>query len=605
MVNRVTAKEQERQAFAERVSRAFRAEYPEQFRAAGDTGPFALAECLRAVEEPKDPQMGWLALPVFRFASVLKQKPPEIATVVAKRLGADENGGGLTVAATGGYVNARVSGTGLAMRIVPDVLAQREEFGNLTVGRGKTCLVEYSSPNIAKPFGVGHMRSTVIGNSLRRVFRKLGYDVTGINYPGDWGTQYGKMIVAYHRWGKPEMLDGDDAVTALLDLYVKYHVEAEKDAALDEEARAEFKRLEDGVPEAVALWEQFKTVSHAEFDRIYGRLGVEFDLVYGESFLNDKMEAMIERLTKAGLTKMSQGALIVELDDPNLPPALLKKADGATLYLTRDLAGAYYRWTKFHFDESLYVVGSSQADHFRQMIAVMRRLEDAENVPETERVSARVKHVDFGWVKFGDKSMSTRRGNIIFLEDVLDQAVALARTRIQEKNPQLGKIEETAQMIGVGAVMFSQLSVRRIKDVNFVWEDVLSFEGETGPYLQYTHARLCSLLRLYGKPVTAEADYGRLSAFEEQRLVELLADFPEALEHVADACDPHQLSVYLLKLAGAFNKFYQRKDAQGRIDKIISADEGLSAARMALVQSVQIVLKEGLRLLGLPAPDEM
>jgi len=605
MVNRVTAKEKERQDFAERVAQAFRVEYPEQFRAMGDTGPFAPVDCLRAVEEPKDPQMGWLALPVFRFAAVLKQKPPEIASAVARRLTLDLNGRGLAVVATGGYLNARVNGSGLAARVVPEVIAQGDQFGSLAIGAGKTCLVEYSSPNIAKPFGVGHMRSTVIGNSLRRIFGKLGYAVTGINYPGDWGTQYGKMIVAYHRWGNPQMLDGEDAVAALLDLYVKYHVEAEDDPALDVEARAEFKRLEDGVPEAVALWEKFKTVSHAEFDRIYGRLGVEFDLVYGESFLNDKMEAVIERLTKAGLTKMSQGALIVELDDPNLPPALLKKADGATLYLTRDLAGAYYRWTRFHFDECLYVVGSSQADHFRQMIAVMKRLEDAEGCPESERVSARVKHVDFGWVKFGDKTMSTRRGNVIFLDDVLDQAVALARTRIQEKNPNLAKIEETAQMIGVGAVMFSQLSVRRIKDVNFVWEDVLSFEGETGPYLQYTHARLCSLLRLYGKPVTAEADFGRLSAFEEQRLVELLADFPEALEHAADALDPHQLSVYLLKLAGAFNKFYQRKDAQGRIDKIISTDEGLSAARMTLVQGVQIVLKEGLRLLGLPAPDEM
>ncbi len=486
-----------------------------------------------------------------------------------------------------------------------ELLSEGNKYGASTSGSGKTCLVEYSSPNIAKPFGVGHLRSTVIGNSLRRIFKKLGYNVVGINYPGDWGTQFGKMIVAYRKWGEKVSLESEAAVEQLLELYVRFHTEAETDKALDEEARRAFKKLEDGDPESVALWEQFKRTSHAEFDRIYGILGVEFDLVYGESFLNDKMEAVIARLTKAGLTSTSQVALVVALDNPNLPPALLRKADGATLYLTRDLTGAYYRWDKYRYDESLYVVGSSQSDHFKQMLAVMSLLEKAENAAKSERVSTRIRHVDFGWVKFGDKAMSTRRGNIIFLEDVIDQAVDLARKKIQEKNPGLGNLDSVARMIGVGAVIFSQLSVRRTRDVNFIWEDVLNFEGETGPYLQYTHARLCSLERNYGREITAEVDYSLLKGEEEARVVEALADFPEVIENVATAYDPHFISVYLLRLAGTFNKFYQRKDERGRIDKIISDNDALSAARMALVKSVRTVINEGLYLLGLQAPDEM
>ncbi|MEW6050919.1 MAG: arginine--tRNA ligase [Candidatus Zixiibacteriota bacterium] len=600
----MSVKEKYKREFAAATADAFRRTYRDIGVQFGNTGPFNEAEILAAIEHPKDPQMGWLAVPVHRFSGLLGQSPVKIAASVQSNYQFSK-GTAFATLAVNAFVNARVPVNELATRVLSEALSQGQSYGSLDIGAGKRCLVEYSSPNIAKPFGVGHLRSTVIGNSLRRIFKKLGYNVTGINYPGDWGTQFGKMIVAYRRWGKPGMLEGEKAIANLLDLYVRFHAEVETDRSLDEEARTEFKRLEEGVPEAVRLWEQFKTISNAEFDRIYGRLGVEFDLVYGESFLNDKMETVIDRLSKAGLTKMSDGALIVDLHEPNLPPALLRKADGATLYLTRDLAGAYYRWDRFRFDESLYVVGSSQADHFKQMIAVISRLEEAEKTLPAERISARIRHVDFGWVKFGDKTMSTRRGNIIFLEDVLDQAVTLARSKIREKNPSLAHFEETAQMIGVGAVIFSQLSVRRHKDVNFVWEEVLNFEGETGPYLQYTHARLCSLARLYGKPIAADVDCRLLDKFEEQRILELLADFPETVELAAKNYDPHHVSVYLLRLAGAFNKFYQRKDSQGRIDKIISENVKLTAARMALVKAVQTVLHEGLYLLGLKAPEEM
>ena len=597
-----------REQFASSTAEAFRRVFPELYSTMGDTGPFSYQEVLAGIEKPRDPKMGRFALPIFKYLPQLKVKPADVTGKVSaetNRIIQDKfPESPLRSLGAGPYLNASVDPAVLAQATIGDVLSLGNHYADSAKGQGLTNLVEYSAPNIAKPFGIGHLRSTIIGNSLRRIFKKLGYTVVGINYPGDWGTQFGKMIVAFRKWGSAETVKGD-AVKNLLELYVRFHEEADKDKSLDQEARDAFKQLENREPEAVALWEQFKKISHSEFDRIYGILGVEFDLVYGESFLNDKMEAVIERLSRDGLTSVSQGALVVELDDPQLPPALLKKGDGATLYITRDIAGMVYRWEKFHFHESLYVVGSSQADHFRQALKVVRLMEDAEKLPDDKRMSGRMVHVEFGWVKFGEKTMSTRRGNIIFLEDVIDQAVALAKEKILEKNPELKNIAETSRMIGVGAVIFSQLSIRRIKDVNFVWEDVLNFEGETGPYLQYTHARLCSLERNYGKTITPAIDYGLLTNDEEQRVIELLADFSEAIEEAARVYDPSCIVSYLIKLSGAFNKFYQRKDAAGRIDKIISENERLSAARMALVQAVRIVLNEGLYLLGLQAPEEM
>lgn len=602
-------KETYKRRFAQIVATGFRESFTDQYRVSGESGPFDENEVYAGLEAPKDPRLGWFAFPVFRFVPLLKRKPAEISELVGRSIAdsarARSESDGLACTAVGGYLNGQVSGELLARSTLKDLFSSGSTFGTTAFGSGKTCLVEYSSPNIAKPFGVGHLRSTVIGNSLRRIFRKLGYTVVGINYPGDWGTQFGKMIVAYRKWGKGTDLEGEDAIKRLLNLYVRYHKEAETDPALDESARQEFKHLEDGQSEAVALWEQFKTISHREFDRIYSILGVEFDLVYGESFLNDKMEALVDRLAHVGLTKQSQGALVVELDDPGLPPALLKKADGATLYLTRDLAGAYYRWNEFKFDLSLYVVATSQADHFRQMLQVIRKLEDGEQVAACDRFADRIVHVDFGSIRFGGKMMATRSGNIIFLEDVIDEAVALAEQKIREKNPDLADLKETAKLIGVGAVIFSQLGVRRQRDVDFSWDEVLSFEGETGPYLQYTHARLCSLGRMYGKEIRGSVDESLLSGDEERRVLELVADFPEAIQEAARHYDPSLIAAYLLKLAGAFNKFYQRKDATGRIDKIISDNEALTAARMALVKGVQIVVHEGLDLLGLRAPEEM
>jgi arginyl-tRNA synthetase len=594
--------------FARAVAEAFKKHYPGLLTQDAAAGLFNESDILSSLEKPKDPRMGRFAYPIFKYMSLLKGNPAEITSRIAAeaaRVAETEfPGSPVSFKGAGGYINGVVDPVSLVNSTLKAVLIGQNQYGNSDVGNGLKVLVEYSSPNIAKPFGVGHLRSTIIGNSLRRIFKKLGYDVTGINYPGDWGTQFGKMIVAYQKWGSPATLEGN-AVKNLLALYVKFHEEADRDATLNQAARDAFKLLESNDPNAVALWEQFKKISRAEFDRVYGILGVEFDLTYGESFLNDKMEPLVERLQKDGLTSISQGALVVELNDPQLPPALLKKGDGATLYITRDIAGMVYRWEKFKFHKSLYVVGSSQADHFRQCLKVVHLMEEAEKLPADKRMSGRIEHVDFGWVKFGDKTMSTRRGNIVFLEDVIDEAVSLAKEKIREKNPDLADLDEVAQMIGVGAVMFSQLSVRRVKDVNFVWEDVLTFDGETGPYLQYTHARLCSLERNYGKPITADFDPALLTGEEEQRVIEILTDFSEAIEDAARINDPVQISNYLLRLSGAFNKFYQRKDTAGRIDKIISDNDSLSAARMSLVCAVRIVMHEGLCLLGLRAPQEM
>lgn len=608
-----TAKDKYKLQFAEAAATAFRQAYPDTYAELGDTEMFSAETLYEGIEKPKDPSMGRFALPVFRFLRHLKQKPPEVTQKVATALNTIlGNGSGkslISVEPAGGYLNARIDSAGLAAETLGLVLALGEEYGGSRIGQGQTQIVEYSSPNIAKPFGIGHLRTTVVGNSLRKIFRKLGYAVEGINYPGDWGTQFGKMIVAWQLWGGEELLGQGNDVKALLNLYVKFHEEAEHDKSLDDKARAAFKALESGEAEAVALWEKFKEISFAEFNRVYESLGVEFDRTIGESFFNDKMEAVIERLQKAGLAIESQGALIVDLEDRKLPPALLKKSDGATLYITRDLANAIWRWQEFRFHENIYVVGAAQADHFRQIIAVLEKLEKAEQIPNSDRFASRMRHVEFGWVRFGGKSMSTRRGQIVFLDDVIAEAVGLAKERIEEKNPELARkpeFETIAHMIGAGAVIFGQLAGRRHKDIDFEWDQVLTFEGETGPYLQYTHARLSSLIRKYGREVTADVDYSLLDSEEEQRVVELIADFPDIVSDAGRNYEPFFISSYLLKLAAAYNRVYQRKDTENRIVKILDeADPAATAARLALVASVRTVLREGLRLLGLQAPEEM
>ncbi len=595
--------------FADAVSAASRNLFPDAHKAMGDKELFDSETLYGSLVKPKDASMGRFAFPVFKYAGLLKSKPPEIASKIADEanriLDRSDTASIIRVVAAGGFLNGQVDTSVLTRETLKAVLIGENAYGSSELGKDKTYLVEYSSPNIAKPFGVMHLRSTVLGNSLRRIYKKLGYTTVGINYPGDWGTQFGKMIVAYQKWGTEKDLKGE-AVKNLLALYVRFHDEAKTDNSLEDQAREAFKKLEQGDPECVRLWQLFKDVSHAEFDRVYGLLGVEFDWVYGESKLNDKMEPVIQRLEKAGLTEISEGALVVKLPDENLPPVLLRRGDGATLYATRDLAGMVYRWEEYPlFHESLYIVNVAQTDHFKQCMNVIAMLEDAERAPSDHRMSGRMKHVDFGWLRFGDQTMSTRGGNIVLLEEVIDKAAELAREKIVEKNPDLKKIDETAHIIGLGAVIFSQLSLRRQRDIDFQWDEVLSFEGETGPYLQYTHARLCSLMRKYDRPVPVDVDFSLLSGDEEQRVIELLADFPKVIQDAGEQYEPFFISTHLLRLAAAFNKVYQRKDEEGSIDKIISDNDTLTGARIALVKAVQLVINEGLYLLGLEAPEEM
>jgi arginyl-tRNA synthetase len=583
-----------RQRFAREIASALYQAYTDKITllpADTKTGEAGLADLVYSrVEIPKDRAMGDYAFPTFWLAGIFKEKPNDIAA----KIHAACSDTPYTIA--GAYINTPVAPAEWAAHILPQVYAGQDRYGDSKVGQGRTIVIDYSSPNIAKPFGVGHLRSTAIGNSLYRILKKLGYRPIGINHLGDWGTQFGKMIVAYRLWGDEKALSAEPIKT-LFDLYVRFHTEEEKNPALADDARAWFKKLEDGDPEAVHLWTLFRNYSLEEFKRIYEILGVSFDYYTGESFYNDRMDVVIDRLQKAGLAVESQGALIVDLEKYGMSPCLLKKADDATLYATRDLAGIYYRHEQFDFYKALYVVGGEQKEHFKQVFKVIELL--------GEPFADRLVHVDFGWIRFKDQAMSTRKGNIVILEEVIKTAVAKVRQIIMDKNPDLPNLEKTAQMVGVGAVIFSDLSVRKQKDVNFSWEEVLNFEGGTGPYLQYTHARLTALIRKYGKQITDKVDFALFRSAEEKELLAHLYRFGQVVEAAGDKYEPNFIAEYLLDLAAVFNRFYQRKDDDGRLVRIISDNADETAARMLLVSAVRTVLREGLRLLGIDAPEEM
>jgi arginyl-tRNA synthetase len=486
-------------------------------------------------------------------------------------------------------VNFFVDRVAYSRTALSTIMEQATGYGRSADGAGRTLVIDYSSPNIAKPFGVGHLRSTVIGNALNRIYDHLGYRVIRINHLGDWGTQFGKLIVAFKRWGDETALT-THAIQTLYDLYVRFHSEVETHPELDEEARGWFKRLEDGDPEARAIWQRFRDLSLEEFQRIYERLGISFDSLAGESFYEPYLEPTIERIRQAGLVSVSDQALIVDLRPYNMPPCLLRKKDEATLYATRDLAAAMYRHDNHNFWKMLYVVGADQRLHFQQVFKVLELM----GFPWAEDCI----HVDFGLIRFNDEKMGTRRGNIIFLEDVLDRAVELAEHIVDEKNPSLVNKHEVAEAVGIGAVIFTDLSTRRVKDVNFEWEKVLTFEGETGPYVQYTHARACSVLRKAQQSVQAAADYSPLTQDDAFDLVRLLTTYPSVLQRAADNYEPFFVTDYLLTLSERFNKYYHNY-------RILTDETVVRAARLVLVQGVQTVLCSGLTVLGIKTPEEM
>jgi arginyl-tRNA synthetase len=545
------------------------------------------AELQRAIEVPPSVELGDYAFPCFPLARSLRKAPQAIATELATAF--QPTALIKEARAAGPYVNFFVDRVAYTRAGLGAILEQGSGYGKSTEGVGKTVVVDYSSPNIAKPFGVGHLRSTVIGNALYRIHDHLGYRVMRINHLGDWGTQFGKLIVAFKRWGNETDLT-THAIQTLYDLYVRFHSEVETHPELEDEARGWFKRLEDGDPEAQAIWQRFRDLSLQEFARIYERLGITFDSQAGESFYEPYLDQTIERIRQAGLVSVSDEALIVDLRPYNMPPCLLRKKDEATLYATRDLAAAMYRHETYGFWKMLYVVGADQRLHFQQVFKVLELM----GFPWAKDCV----HVDFGLIRFHDEKMGTRRGNIIFLEDVLDRAVELAEQIVHEKNPELPDKRQVAEAVGIGAVIFTDLSTRRVKDVNFEWEKVLTFEGETGPYVQYTHARACSVLRKADQPLRSDVDYSPLTQDEAFDLVRLLTDYPAVLRRAAENSEPFFVTDYLLTLSERFNKYYHNY-------RILTDDTAVREARLWLVKSVQTVIESGLTMLGIKAPEEM
>lgn len=548
---------------------------------------FSLDKVESMLETPPNPAMGDIAFPCFQLAKALRKAPPMIATDVAGKI----SGHPLKeVQVAGPYVNFFLDRHNVSQEVIETVLAQGAEYGSTSEGAGRNVPIDLSSPNIAKPFSMGHLRSTVIGNSIANILAKTGYNPVRINHLGDWGTQFGKLIVAYNKWGDEEKVKAEP-IKELLTLYIKFHEEAEQDPSLEDQGREWFKRLEDGDEEAQHLWQWFRDESLHEFMKIYDLLGVKFDSFHGEAFYNDKMDRVVELLESKGLLTESEGAQVVSLDEYDMPPCLIKKSDGATLYATRDLAAALYRHENYDFAKTLYVVGGEQRLHFQQLFKVLQKA--------GFEWAKEMYHVPFGMMLKDGKKMSTRKGKVVLLEEVLAQAISDVSKVIEEKNPALANKETVARQVGVGAVIFHDLKNFRLNDINFSWEEMLTFEGETGPYVQYSHARACSLLRkgnYQGKAITLTPD--ALDSAEAWAVVTLLINFPEAIQRAKADFDPSQIGKYVVDLAQSFNKFYANV-------RILAEDEAVKTARLHLVAAVVVVLKEGLRLLGLQAPEEM
>lgn len=532
------------------------------------------------LEKPKQTELGDIAFPCFTLAKKLRKAPQQIALELSTKL---EGKLLASVQVAGGYVNIFLNQAFVTNQVLHSIMTDLQKYGSKNSMHEKI-VIDFSSPNIAKPFSMGHLRSTVIGNSLANIAEKNGYEAIRINHLGDWGTQFGKLIVAYKLWGSKEKILAAP-IEELLKIYVHFHDLAEKDDSLNDQARAAFKSLEEGDEEALNLWNWFKEASLKEFQIIYELLGVHFDSYAGEAFYNDKMTRVVDDLKKKGLLIESNGAFVVELED--MPPSLITKKDGATLYATRDLAAAIYRHQTFHACKTFYVVGNEQTLHFKQLFSVLEKM--------GFEWSKNLVHVPFGMMLKDGKKMSTRKGKVILLADVITDAIKTAQHNIEEKNPTLENKEEVAKQVGVGAVIFNDLKNDRMNDIEFSLEQMLNFEGETGPYVQYTNARICSLLQKGS--FKAEAFTFSSIGVEAWPIIQLLEDFPRVVEKAFDNADPSQIAKFSLLLARQFNKYYARTK--------ILADDGTTSSKLAFAFSVSVVLKESLRLLGVPAPVKM
>ncbi len=540
----------------------------------------------KLIEIPPKSEMGDYAFPCFQLSKVMRKAPNMIAETLKDAINKD---GFERIENLGPYLNFFVDKGVFAENTINKILKDGDSYGESNIGEGKTVCVEYSSPNIAKPFHVGHLFTTAIGNSLYKMFKKEGYDVVGLNHLGDWGTQFGKLISAYNRWVDEEALE-KAPIDELLRIYVKFHDEAEKDPSLEDEGRMYFKKLETGDAEAQALWKRFRDLSLKEFERVYDILGVKFDSLAGEAFYNDKMDVVVNELKDKGLLVESNGAQVVMLDDYNMPPCIVLKGDGASIYATRDLAAAMYRKKTYDFYKSIYVVGSPQALHFKQVFKV---LELAGHEWANDCV-----HVGFGLVKFADRKLSTRKGEVVLLDDLIRESVEKTLEVINEKNPDLENKEEVAKKIGVGAIIFTYLKNSREKDIVFDWKEILSFEGETGPYVQYSYARANSIISR-AENIPSKVDYSKLSSKEEFELVKVLANFNNQIKLATDKLEPSILTRYVIEVAKSFNKFYNAHSVLNLDDEV------LKATRLSLVKSSLQVIKNGLELLGIDVVEKM
>ena len=548
-------------------------------------------EIEKLVEIPADPKMGDYAFPCFRLAKVMRKAPAMIAADIAAAIA--DSALFEKVEPVNAYVNMFLSKEEFARIVLGAVSEQGEKFGHTEGGKGKNVVVEYSSPNIAKPFHIGHIRSTVIGASIAKLYEAIGCHVIRLNHLGDYGTQFGKMIVAYRRWGNKEDVEREPIKT-LLSYYVKFHEEAEKDPSLEDEARETFAKLEHGEKEETELWQWFRSESLKEFSRVYDMLDIHFDSYNGESFYSDKMPAVLEELKEKGLLQESQGAQIVDLEPYGMTPALVTKSDGSSLYITRDLAAAMYRKKTYLFDKCIYVVASQQNLHFQQWFKILELMgyEWAKDCV----------HVPFGLVSLEEGTMSTRSGRVVFLEDVLKAAVEKTREIIEEKGVNTDNMDETAKTVGIGAVIFQELSNYRIKDYVFSWDKVLNFDGETGPYVQYTHARAASVLRNAGaegrKFDVSGMDLSYICGDAGYELVKLLYRLPEVVADAADKYEPSVVTRHIVDIAQAYNKFYHD-------ERILVDNEAEKNAKLLLTYAAKQAIANGLDLLMMKAPEKM
>ena len=538
-----------------------------------------------ALEVPKKADMGDYAFPCFRLAKIYRKAPNLIAQDLKEKIDAGSYEIFSKIENVGGYINFFFDKEQFAKQIVDTI--SEENFGSSDIGEGKTICIDYSSPNVAKNFHVGHLRTTIIGNSLYKIYSKLGYHVERINHLGDWGTQFGKLIVAYKNWGSKEEVE-KNGIAELMKIYVKFHQEAEKDDSLNDQAREWFVKMEQGDEEALSIWQWFKDISLIEYKRIYKLLGMDFDHFTGESFYRDKTKGVVDQLNEKNLLVESEGAHIVPLDDYNMAPCLITKKDGSSIYATRDLAALFYRKNTYNFDKCIYVTGLEQKLHFAQVFKVIELLgydwyKD-------------LVHVPYGLVSMEGGKLSTRNGNIIYAEEILHESINKIYEIIEEKNPDLPDKETVARQVGIGAILFNDLYNQRIKDVVFNWDKILNFDGETGPYVQYTYARCASVFRKVGDvQIPDEIDYSVLTDDVTMNLLKDITRFPGIVKDAADKFEPFMIARFAVSVAQHFNKFYH--DCQINVK-----EENVKMARLKVVQMTMKVIKDALELLGIECP---